>query len=153
MTAPLPPPPKATSANSVITIVFISIRNQMIFLPESIQILISIILNSEGRSLYHLYLLHNLSLRLHSNSIRVMRLSSPIATRQFTSALDRQRMHRTRENNPQGLSCSEKNKIKWASLVAQWLRVCLPMYGTRVRALVWEDPTCRGATRPVSHNY
>ena len=25
--------------------------------------------------------------------------------------------------------------------------------GTRVRALVWEDPTCRGATRPVSHNY
>ena len=41
----------------------------------------------------------------------------------------------------------------WASLVAQWLRVCLPMQGTRVRALVWEDPTCRGATRPVSHNY
>ena len=25
--------------------------------------------------------------------------------------------------------------------------------GTRVRALVWEDPTCRGATGPVSHNY
>ena len=24
------------------------------------------------------------------------------------------------------------------------------MQGTRVRALVWEDPTCRGATRPVS---
>ena len=40
-----------------------------------------------------------------------------------------------------------------ASLVAQWLRVCLPMEGTRVRALVWEDPTCRGATTPVSHNY
>ena len=40
-----------------------------------------------------------------------------------------------------------------ASLVAQWLRVCLPMQGTRVRALVWEDPTCRGVTRPVSHNY
>ena len=40
-----------------------------------------------------------------------------------------------------------------ASLVAQWLRVCLPMQGTRVRALVWEDPTCCGATRPVSHNY
>ena len=40
-----------------------------------------------------------------------------------------------------------------ASLVAQWLRVCLPMQGTRVRALVWEDPTCRGAARPVSHNY
>ena len=40
-----------------------------------------------------------------------------------------------------------------ASLVAQWLRIRLPMQGTRVRALVWEDPTCRGATRPVSHNY
>ena len=40
-----------------------------------------------------------------------------------------------------------------ASLVAQWLRICLPMQGTRVQALVWEDPTCRGATRPVSHNY
>ena len=38
-----------------------------------------------------------------------------------------------------------------ASLVAQWLRICLPMQGTRVRALVWEDPTCRGANGPVSH--
>ena len=42
--------------------------------------------------------------------------------------------------------------IRGASLVAQWLRVCLPMHGTRVRALVWEDPKCRGATGPVSHN-
>ena len=25
--------------------------------------------------------------------------------------------------------------------------------GTRVRALVWEDPTCRGAAGPVSHSY
>ena len=40
-----------------------------------------------------------------------------------------------------------------ASLVAQWLRICLPMRGTRVRALVWEDPTYRGATKPVRHNY
>ena len=38
----------------------------------------------------------------------------------------------------------------WASLVAQWLGVCLPMQGTRVRALAWEDPPCRGATGPVS---
>ena len=35
-----------------------------------------------------------------------------------------------------------------ASPVAQWLRICLPMQGTQVRALVWEDPTCHGATRP-----
>ena len=40
-----------------------------------------------------------------------------------------------------------------ASLVAQWLRICLPMQGTRVRALVWEDPTCRRAIGPMSHNY
>ena len=46
-----------------------------------------------------------------------------------------------------------KKPLSWASLVAQWLRICLPMQGTRVRALVWEDPTCRGATGPVSHNY
>ena len=40
-----------------------------------------------------------------------------------------------------------------ASLVVQWLGVCLPVQGTRVQALVWGDPTCRGATRPMSHNY
>ena len=40
-----------------------------------------------------------------------------------------------------------------ASLVAQWLRVRLPMQGTQGRALVQEDPTCCGATKPVSHNY
>ena len=44
-------------------------------------------------------------------------------------------------------------KFYWASLVVQWLRICLPMQGTRVRALVWENTTCHGATRPVSHNY
>ena len=44
-------------------------------------------------------------------------------------------------------------EVEGASLVAQWLRICLQMQGTRVRALVWEDPTCRGATRSVSHNY
>ena len=38
-----------------------------------------------------------------------------------------------------------------ASLVAHWLGVRLPMQGTRVRAPVWEDPTCRGAAGPVSH--
>ena len=40
-----------------------------------------------------------------------------------------------------------------ASLVAQWLRISLPMQGTRVRALVREDPTCHGATEPLHHNY
>ena len=27
------------------------------------------------------------------------------------------------------------------------------MQGTRVRALVREDPTCQGATKPMRHNY
>ena len=40
-----------------------------------------------------------------------------------------------------------------ASLVAQWLRIHLPMQGTRVPALVWEDPTCRGATKPMRQNF
>ena len=31
------------------------------------------------------------------------------------------------------------------------MRICLPMQGTRVQALVWEDPTCHGVTKPVSH--
>ena len=46
-----------------------------------------------------------------------------------------------------------KKSINRASLVAQWLRILLPMQSTRVRALVWEDPTCRRATKPVHHNY
>ena len=41
----------------------------------------------------------------------------------------------------------------WASLMAQWLRICLPMQETLVRALVQEDPTCHGAAKPLRHNY
>ena len=40
-----------------------------------------------------------------------------------------------------------------ASLVVQWLRIRLPRQETRVRAPVREDPTGRGATKPVCHNY
>ena len=43
--------------------------------------------------------------------------------------------------------------IPWASLVAQWLRIRLPMQGTWVQALVREDPTCCEATKPMRHNY
>ena len=39
------------------------------------------------------------------------------------------------------------------SLVAKWLRIRLPMQGTWVLSLVREDPTCRGATKLVHHNY
>ena len=47
----------------------------------------------------------------------------------------------------------ESKESSGASLVAQWLRIHLPMQGTRVRALVREDPTCHGATKRVHHNY
>ena len=46
-----------------------------------------------------------------------------------------------------------KRKKRGTTLVAQWLRIRLPMQGTRVWALGREDPTCRGATKPVRHNY
>ena len=45
-----------------------------------------------------------------------------------------------------------KEKLR-TSLVAQWLRIRLPMQGTRVRSLAREDPTCCGATKPVHYNY
>ena len=66
---------------------------------------------------------------------------------------------KSRGHQPEGrpyVTMSDQGVLKetdWASLVVQRLRVCLPTQGTRVRALVWEDPTCRGAAGPVSHNY
>ena len=53
----------------------------------------------------------------------------------------------------QGLQISFSKSTGRTSLVARWLRTRLPMQGTRVWALVREDPTCRGATKPMCHNY
>ena len=39
------------------------------------------------------------------------------------------------------------NNVEGTSLVVQWLRICLPVQGTRVQSLVQEDPTCHGATK------
>ena len=50
-------------------------------------------------------------------------------------------------------ACAFKKEKRRTSLVAQWLRIHLPMQGTHVRALVLKDPTCCGATKPVCHNY
>ena len=47
---------------------------------------------------------------------------------------------------------SDKRCLSGASLVARWLGTCLLMQETQVRALAWEDPTCRGASGPVSHS-
>ena len=38
----------------------------------------------------------------------------------------------------------------WASLVVQWLRICLPM---QIQSLLWQDPKCYKAAKPMSHNY
>ena len=40
-----------------------------------------------------------------------------------------------------------------ASLVGQWLRILLPMWGTQVQSLLSEDPKCLVAAKPVSYNY
>ena len=48
---------------------------------------------------------------------------------------------------------SQLLKLLGTSLVVQWLRIRLPMQGTRVQALVREDLTCRGATKPMRYNY
>ena len=40
-----------------------------------------------------------------------------------------------------------------ASLVAHWQMIHLPLQETRIRSLTWEDPTCRGVTKPVRHKY
>ena len=39
----------------------------------------------------------------------------------------------------------------WTALVVQWI-IPLPMLGTWVQFLVWEDSTCHGATKPL-HSY
>ena len=45
------------------------------------------------------------------------------------------------------LTTNQKNTHLGTSLVVQWLRI-LPGPGR-----VWEDPTCRRATKPMCHNY
>ena len=47
---------------------------------------------------------------------------------------------------------TDLKELFWTSLVVQWLRIHLPVQGTWVGSLVGEDPTYRGATKPVSHN-
>ena len=37
--------------------------------------------------------------------------------------------------------------------MVQWLRIHQPMQAMGVQALVQEDSTCRGATKPVHHYY
>ena len=57
------------------------------------------------------------------------------------------------ENMNRPITSTEIKTVIRASLVAQWLRIRLPMQWTWVQALVWEDPTCLRATEAVRHNY
>ena len=56
----------------------------------------------------------------------------------------------------EALNCWYASDISWkseASAVVQWLEIYLSMQGTPIWSLVWEDPTCHGATEPVCHNF
>ena len=44
---------------------------------------------------------------------------------------------------------SLKEGLGKTSLVILWLRIHLPMQGTRVQSLSWEDLTYHGASKPV----
>ena len=47
------------------------------------------------------------------------------------------------------LRTSVQDNTYWVSLVVQWLRIRLAIQGTWVQSLVWEDPTCCRAAKPV----
>ena len=49
--------------------------------------------------------------------------------------------------------CATTKTSNRTSLMVLWLRICLAMQELQVRSLIQEDPTCREATKPVSHNY
>ena len=49
---------------------------------------------------------------------------------------------------------SPSSEDSWrVSLVVQWSRIHLTLQETRAQSLVWEDPTCCRATKPVHHTY
>ena len=55
--------------------------------------------------------------------------------------------------DPGGSGSKNQNLHPRTPLMAQWLRIRLPMQETRVWALGREDTTCRGATKSMCHNY
>ena len=89
----------------------------------------------------------------HTPQLEKRKPHAPQLERSPSAATKRPR-HKERSHMPQRrFHVLQLKPNAGASLVAQWLRTCLPMQGTRVRALVQEDPTCRGATEPVRHNH
>ena len=63
---------------------------------------------------------------------------------------DRKREEKTAQGTEfSGPVAENKTEESRTSLVVQWLGIHQPLQGTRVWSLVWEDPTCLGATQPV----
>ena len=54
-------------------------------------------------------------------------------------------------------SAGYKSSLKRIPGLSWWLSgkesACQSMQETRVWSLIWEDPTCQGATKPMCHNY
>ena len=63
-----------------------------------------------------------------------------------------QGLKNSKDKIPKHINLEFKNSHRASLVVHQW-RIHLPMQETQVRSLVWEDPTCHGATKSVSHNY
>ena len=51
------------------------------------------------------------------------------------------------------LGTDRRNRWQRASRVARWMGVRLPMQGTLVQPLAWEDSACSETAGPLRHNY
>ena len=58
-----------------------------------------------------------------------------------------------RENRSTSESIKRIENTYRASLVAQWWKIHLSVRETQFQSLVWEDFTCRRATKLMHHNY
>ena len=94
-------------------------------------------------------------LTLSGNEYVIETCLFPFKAKRKKKILEQQVIHSQENGVREDMNLSQRSKrlVFGTSLVAQWLRIHLPMWGIRVQALVWEDPTCRGATKPVCHDY
>ena len=70
-----------------------------------------------------------------------------VPNRGRTMAIKRLFKYTSNEGNADYFRCQIENIKKiGTSLVAQWIRIHLPMHGTQTWSLVWEDSTCLRAT-------
>ena len=56
-----------------------------------------------------------------------------------------------REDHSQGMFVQNKRDLGGFP-AGPVLRICPPVQGTKVPSLVWEDPTCHGATKALHHS-